>query len=203
MPTREDDTLREKLGFVQADIKHVSAQVEKIVGKVDEANTNIVKLNTLTVKQPECIQRTSIIAEKIDQLKEEVSKKQTRPENPTIRYDTAVFGTSKNFEESGKKSGRKPFAVKLKDNAAAILAVFTLLGLLITGIVKFAHVIVTIEETLAKNEKKEIKKSNELKDEIKKLRSERRKVIYIPVYKDSGPETRRSRRRFRRVRRDQ
>lgn len=205
MPLREDDTIREKLGFVQADVKHVSAQVEKIVGKVDEANTNITKLTSSTVKQSECAQRTNHIAEKLDLIREELAKKQTRPENPAVGFGRVNSGVFQAHDDSTERKKRKPFLVKLKDNLSLTIAIFTLLGLLIAGVVKFAHVIVTIEETLQerdKKDRKEIKKVDDLRSEIKKMRDEQKKVIYVPVYKepDAGPATKS--RRHRRSRRN-
>ena len=202
MPLRDDDTIREKIGSMQSDVRHVSNQVEKVANKLDEANDNIINLRTSTVKQAECTQRTQFIADKLDQLKEEIAKKQTRPDNPAIGYGSGsgIFPTPAAPTEF--KKPRKSLIVKMKDNLGVILAIITVSGLLIAGVVKFAYVIVTIDKTLKINEKKEEKNVDKLRAEIEKLRKDQKKVIYIPVYKrqDSGPSEQPRRRRRRRPR---
>ena len=206
MSPREDDTIREKIGSMQSDVKHMSYQVEKIAVKLDEANDNIVQLRTSTVKQSECTDRTQVIFEKLDQLKEEVSKKITRPENRIVKSGKAVSGIFYVDDGSTEKKKRKPLFSKIKDNVTVAIAIFTLVGIVIAGIVKFAHVIVTIEETLearSEKERREFKKVDELHSEIRKMRSEYKKVIYVPVYPDMGPEPKARNRRIRRSRHNQ
>lgn len=187
----DDDTkLHEKIGFMRADIKNIGEKVSTVIDKVDDANMKLVYLTSSTVKQGECTQRIKMITDQIGTVKDLINRKQTRQDNPVITSDmlsgrdnSQVISIPIGNEED---TSRQKWVVKAKENIAFLIAVFTLVGIVIIGGIKFARFIVSVEDVVKNADRKSIKVMYDLREEINNMNRRSQKNLSVLTEPDSG-----------------
>lgn len=167
MSSEDDKSLHEKIGYMRAEIKGVTAKVDTVIEKVDCVDHKLVVLNGSTVKQEQC----------------EARMNRSDDSQPSIV-----------FSDVTKEEPKKSWLLRVKENIAAILVICGFASLLGAGFYKVAHLMVGIETILANANKESKKQTNVIKKEISKANVQP-KVIYLPVYPDAGTKKYQPRRR--------
>lgn len=166
-----DRKFYEKIGSMGADIENLHGKVDRIITKVDTTNEQVIKLNTSTVKQKECTQRTRMIADKLSNLKDMIATKQTRQAYPAITADQ----TGPILTQFSSETEKKKWYIRIKDNAATLAVILSVVGLVVVGGIKFARFVVTLESIMQKHDvqtKKDDRAVEQIKKELRKLRKE-------------------------------
>ena len=197
---KDDTSLHEKIGYMRSDIKNVGEKVDAVANKVETLATQVGQVSSSSVPRGECLNRTKLITDKIDALRRDLARKQTKQDNPAI-----IGGTNPHIvvpqELATKydKPKKQSFVRRLRDNLALIITIFSLIGLSIVGIVKISHFVVTFQKSLQMAQENSKQQTKIIKDEIKEIKN-RKEVIYVPVKVDAGAEEPRRTRRRRRPR---
>lgn len=184
--------LGKTIGAIESNIGHIKEAVDGVNGKVDTIKEKLIQLNGSAVKHDQCEARTGRLAKKVDQLRGEVARKQTRNEVPSIAPlldDTAEVEVVEE-DEPDKKS----LLIRAKENVSSIVVILGALGLLGTGFYKLAHILVNVEQAVVNQNKKQTKA---IKQELQKVHTTPPRVIYLPVYPDASVKKRTPRRRHR------
>lgn len=204
MSNGRDDSksLHEKIGFMRADIKNVGQKVDSVANKVETLTTQLGQVSSSTVPRGECLNRTKIITDKIDALRSDLAKKQTKQDHPAVLTNTTNphIVVPQELASSNDRPRKRSFVRRLRDNLALVLTICSLISVLIVGLVKLSHFVVTFEKSLKMAQESTQRQTYELKEELKEIK-DRKEVIYVPIATDAGAEKEeRPRRRRRRPR---
>jgi len=169
--------LGKTIGTIETNISHIKETVDGVNGKVDSIGRELMELSSSTVKRDECTKRTKMITDSMSALAHDLQQQQP--------------------QEVEEVEEQKPWLQRVKENATAIITIFTLIGLLGAGVYKLAHVIVKVESALAQQSQTTVQQTKTLKQELRKI--DKTRVVYVPmpVYPDAGVKPRRYKRRNR------
>lgn len=153
MDNGNDKRLYLTLGSLKSGVEGLDKKVDEVKqdvrdarNEVNEIKNELVSLNGATVKQGDCVARVQSLHDAINGLQRNLSKKQTRDDNPVVQQPTT--------QEVPIESADRSLVTKLKDNIGLMVLVLTLMGILVGGGIKIARFMVRVEDLVVKNSMK-------------------------------------------------
>jgi uncharacterized protein YoxC len=195
MSPEDEKTALTLFKYIRDDVKGAVAKVDALGNKVDEVKDAVTKLKGQAVTKVACDDHHKQVNERLFGISRELKNKQTRERNPSI---APLLMTQKEITAVGPAPSNNSLLTKIKDNIAAISVILGFLGILGVGFYKLAHLVVDVERTV-KKKNGDHKVLKELKNEIKKLNSQKPVIHYFPA-PALPPDTRIRKKRNRRGR---